>query len=198
MTPRSWKRSVVALVLVLAALLGAPAYASAEQELPTLEEEIASARAALAAAALTAMMPRNSLGLAGSIQGDPGTRFGVDANTAIEYRRLITRALSVGVALPADVTTGDRRGVRLILEDPDVSLGLRLFAVRVRRLVVVGGVGAAYGFRLGERNPARVEGSLSFPVPTRPRWAIDVSMGRQFRVGDRPSRYATLGISRAF
>lgn len=144
--------------------------------------------------------PRNSLGLAGSIQGDAGARFGVDANAAVEYRRAITRALTVGIAVPADVTTGGRRAVRLILDDPDVSVGLRLFAITMNeRPVVIGGIGAAYGFRRGdEHGPARVEGALSFPIPTRPQWAIDVSVGRQFRHGDRPSRYATLGFSRAF
>lgn len=156
---------------------------------------------ALAAGISTAdAQPRNSLGLTGSIQGDAGARFGVDANAAIEYRRAITRALTFGIAVPADVTTGDRRAIRLILEDPDVSLGLRLFAIAVDgRPVVIGGIGAAFGVRQGnEPNPGRVEANLSFPIPTRPRWAIDVSVGRQFRHGDRPSRYATLGLSRAF
>ena len=147
-----------------------------------------------------AAQPMNSVGLAGSIQGDASARFGVDANAAVEYRRTITRALSAGIAVPADVTTGGRRAIRLILEDPDLSLGLRLFAIQVDgRPVVIGGIGAAFGVRQGdEPNPGRVEGNLSFPIPTRPRWAIDVSLGRQFRHGDRPSRYATLGLSRAF
>ena len=149
--------------------------------------------------ALPAAAQRNSIGLSGGIQGDAGSRFGVDANAAVEYQRAITRALTVGIAVPADVTTGDRRGIRLILEDPDVAVGLKLFAVRVKRLVVIGGVGAAYGVRRGdEANPARVEGALSFPIPTRPRWMIGLSVGRQFRAGDRPSRHATLGVSRAF
>ena len=214
MNPRNWKPSLVASVLVLAAaLFGAPQDAaaagpepppassqedSAAEEVPTLEEVLVAARAALAEAV---MLPRHSLGLTGGIQGDSGARFGLDANAAVEYRRLLTRNLSVCLALPADVTA-DRRAFRLIFEDPDVSLGLRLFVVRVGRLVVVGGVGAGYGFRLGdERNPVRVEGALSFPIPTRPRWAIDVSLGRQFRSGgdgDSSRRYATLGVSRAF
>ena len=153
----------------------------------------------LAALHVPAEAQRNSIGLSGGIQGDAGSRFGVDANAAVEYRRAITRVLTAGIAVPADVTTGDRRAIRLILEDPDVAVGLKLFAVRVKRLVVIGGVGAAYGVRRGdEANPARVEGALSFPVPTRPRWVVDLSVGRQFRAGDRPSRYATLGLSRAF
>ena len=156
--------------------------------------------AALAAAIPAAAQPMNSLGLAGSIQGDAGARFGVDANAAVEYRRAITRALTIGIAVPADVTTGERRAIRLILDNPDVSLGLRLFAIMANgRPVVIGGIGAAYGVRRGDaHNPGRVEGALSFPIPTRPRWAIDISVGRQFRHGDSPSRYATLGISRAF
>ena len=143
---------------------------------------------------------QNSMGLSSSIQGDAGARYGVDANAAIEYRRAITRTLTVGISLPADVTTGDRRGIRLILEDPGVSLGLSLFPITVNgRLIAVVSAGAAYDVRFGDEiNPARVEGGLTFPVPFRPRWMVDVSVGRQFRVGDGPSRYATLGISRAF
>ena len=151
-------------------------------------------------AAAPAAAQRNSIGLSGGIQGDASARYGVDANAAIEYRRVITRTLSFGIAVPADVTTGERRAIRLILEDPSVSLGLGLFALRVNgRPVVIGGIGAACDVRSGEEgNNVRLEGVLVFPIPTRPRWTIDVSMGRQFRAGDRPSRYAALGISRAF
>ena len=205
MTHRNSKRSLAVSVVVLAvaALLGAPVYAQDAADTAAqksdLELELAIAERDVAAQDSRPRPPRHSLGLSGSIQGDPGARFGVDANAAVEYRWAITRTLTGGVALPADVTTG-RRGFRLILEDPDVSLGLRLFVLTLNgRPVVIGGVGTAYGIRLGaERNPVRIEGGLSFPLPPWPRWAIDVSVGRQFRVGDDSSRYATLGISRAF
>jgi len=202
-TRRNWKPSLVAVAVLTLSLVGlaGPACAqdAAAQKESDLELELAIAERDAAAQDSRPRPPRHSVGLSGSIQGDPGARFGVDANAAVEYRWAITRTLTGGVALPADVTTG-RRGFRLILEDPDVSLGWRLFALRLNgRPVVLGGVGAAHGVRLGaERNPVRVEGALSFPVPGWPLWAIDVSVGRQFRVGDDSSRYATLGISRAF
>ena len=193
------KRGHLAPALALAALaalgwaMPVAAQVEVESELVALPEALDAAREALLADRLR---PRNSIGLSGSLQGDRSARFGLDANAALEYRRSITRALSVGLALPADVTTGDRRGVRLILEDPDLSLGLRLFAVRVNgRPVAILGAGAAYGIRVGEPNPVRIEGGVSVPIPTRPWWAIDVALGRQFRVG---GRYATLGIARAF
>ena len=107
---------------------------------------------------------------------------------AIEYRRAITRALSVGVAVPADVTTDGRRG------DPADPRGpgrvARPAPVRLRGQRAAG---RDRRHRSGLRQPAggtpRTPGASRATSRSRyrpgPRWAIDVSLGRQFRHGDR-------------